>query len=441
MNVESRETKAPPVHEGPGNGAGSYKVDGGAQTTSTEGRKRPAWLRPALIGGGAIVVLLALIFGVRWLVYALAHQTTDDAQVGADTVVVTSKIAERVAGIFTDTNQPVHKGQLLIQLDDRDERTKVEQAQAALNAQNAQVRAAQENVALTQAQQGAQNTQNSGGIAAAQAQIANSEGQYANALQQLSVARAAVPGAKASLDQANADLARTQSLVGSGDAPRQQLDAARAVQANAAANYQQARDRVTAAQAQANAAKALITASQGQLQTAQGKLAESDTPYKVTTQAAQAQAQQAQAGSLAAQLQQAKDSLSYTQIHAPIDGYVGEKVVEIGQTVQPGTTLLNLVPNRTYVTANYKETQIGDMKPGQEVDIAVDAYKGTAFKGHVDAIGPASQNQFALVPAQNATGNFVKVTQRVPVRIVVDNPPADKPLRPGMSVETSVKVK
>jgi membrane fusion protein (multidrug efflux system) len=425
----------------PTNGTGTHGSENDGTSGEKEGRKRPAWLRPVLIVAGAVVLVLVLIFGVRWLIYAMAHQTTDDAQVDADTVAITSKISERVDAIFTDTNEPVHKGQLLIQLDDRDERTKVAQARAALNAQNAQVRAAQQNVDLTQAQQTAQNTQNSGGISAAQAQIANADSMYANALQQLSVARAAVPAARASLDQANADLARTQSLVNTGDVPRQQLDSARAAQANAAANYRQAQDKVTAAQAQVDAAKAMITAQQGQLQTAQGKLAESNTPYKVSTQEAQAQAQAAQAGSLEAQLRQALDQLSYTQIRSPIDGYVGEKTANVGQTVAPGTTLLNLVPNAVYINANYKETQIGDMKPGQEVDINVDAYKGTTFKGHVEAIGPASQNQFALVPAQNATGNFVKVTQRVPVRIVVDNPPADKPLRPGMSVETSVKVK
>ncbi len=226
-----------------------------------------------------------------------------------------------------------------------------------------------------------------------------------------------------------------------GDLPKAQLDAARAAQANAQSNYLQALDKVNVAQAEVKAAQATIEAEQGALRTAEGKLAESNTQYKVAAEQAQATAQAAQSGTLAAQLRQAEDQLSYTKIYSPIDGYVGEKAVEIGQTVQPGSTLLNLVPKRVYITANYKETQIGNMKPGQEVDISVDAYKGTKFTGHVEAIGPASQNEFALIPAQNATGNFVKVTQRVPVRIVVDNPPPDKPLRPGMSVETSVKVK
>jgi len=134
--------------------------------------------------------------------------------------------------------------------------------------------------------------------------------------------------------------------------------------------------------------------------------------------------------------------LSETRIVSPVDGFVGEKNVQIGQTVGAGTPLMTIIPSKDiFITANFKETQIGVMHPGQPVDIKVDAYKGTDFHGHVISINPASQNTYALVPSQNASGNFIKVTQRIPVKIAIDNPPADKPLRPGMSVETSVKVK
>jgi membrane fusion protein (multidrug efflux system) len=168
-------------------------------------------------------------------------------------------------------------------------------------------------------------------------------------------------------------------------------------------------------------------------------LGEADSPYRVAATQAQAQAQFAQTGSLQAQVKAAQDRLSYTVIRSPIDGVVGEKNVEVAAAVAPGQSLMTLVPDRgTYITANYKETQLGNVKVGQSVDIKVDAYKGVAFHGHVSAIAPASQNTFSLVPAQNATGNFVKVTQRIPVRIVVDDPPADRPLRVGMSVETSI---
>jgi membrane fusion protein (multidrug efflux system) len=145
---------------------------------------------------------------------------------------------------------------------------------------------------------------------------------------------------------------------------------------------------------------------------------------------------------LRAQLKTAQDRLGYTQVRSPIDGIVGEKDVEIGTSVSAGQALMSIVPIRgTYITANYKETQLRDVRVGEPVDISVDAYKGIAFHGRVSAIAPASQNTFSLVPASNATGNFVKVTQRIPVRIIVENPPPDRPLRVGMSVETSIKVK
>jgi len=176
------------------------------------------------------------------------------------------------------------------------------------------------------------------------------------------------------------------------------------------------------------------------LTTAQGKLAESDAPSRVPASRAQARAAEANASTAAAQAETARDQLNYTVIRSPIDGYVGAKNIEVGATVAPGQSLLEIVPaSGIYITANYKETQLGDIKTGADVDIDVDAYKGTKFHGRVESIGPASQNTFSLIPAQNATGNFVKVTQRLPIRVSIVDPPADKPLRVGMSVETSVR--
>ena len=193
--------------------------------------------------------------------------------------------------------------------------------------------------------------------------------------------------------------------------------------------------------ASATAADAGIGAQQGQLTTAQGKLSESDNPFRVPSSQAQADAALAQAGSLQAALKTAQDKLGYTVIRSPIDGIVGEKNVEVGTSVAPGQSLMDLVPSQgEYITANYKETQLGSVRVGQPVDIKVDTYHGITFHGHVAAIAPASQNTFSLVPAQNATGNFVKVTQRIPVRIYVDSDEISRnhPLRVGMSVETSI---
>jgi membrane fusion protein (multidrug efflux system) len=435
--------------------------------TTTAKRRRPPLL---VLIVAAIVIVAGLIWGVRYLAYASSHQTTDDARIDADTVTVTSKIQERVKQILVDTDQPVRKGQVIIRLDDTDERAALAQARAGLDAQRANARAAQESVSLTRAQVAAQATQGAGGITAARSSIQSASAQATSAQQQADAARAAigqaeaqvrvaqsqVPSARAGLARANADLARYTALVRTGDIASQQLDAQRAAQAQAQAQYQSAIDNVAAAQtgvvqaqarytsaiAAANAASAGIGAQQGQLETAQGRSAENANPFRVSTTQAQADAAFAQTGSLQAQVKAAQDRVDYTVIRSPIDGIVGAKNIAIGAAVAPGQSLMTLVPSTgLYITANYKETQLGDVKVGQPVDIKVDAYKGVDFHGHVAAIAPASQNTFSLVPAQNATGNFVKVTQRLPVRIIVDNPPADKPLRVGMSVTPSIKIK
>jgi membrane fusion protein, multidrug efflux system len=465
--VETRTEAPPQVRPSAGDNRGSATPPGDGAAAPTTPKKRPP---VAAVVAGAIVVIAILIFGIRYLAYATTHQTTDDARVDADTVTVTSKIQERVAQLLVDTNQPVRRGQVIIRLDDTDERAALRQAVAARDAQRAQARAAQENVSLTRAQVAAQATQGTGGIVAARNSVQNASAQYKSAQQQADAAKAAiaqaqaqlrvtqeqVPAAREALNRANADLARYSALVKTGDVASQTLDAQRATQAQAQSQYEssvdnvnaaqtavaQAEARYTAAVAATTAAAASIGAQEGQLTTAQGRLLETNNPFRVPNTQAQADAARAQADSLQAQVQAAQDKLGYTVIRSPIDGYVGEKDVEIGTAVAIGQSLMSLVPSQgTYITANYKETQLGNVKVGQPVDIHVDAYKGTTFHGHVEAIAPASQNTFSLVPAQNATGNFVKVTQRIPVRILVDDAPADKPLRVGMSVETSIKVK
>jgi membrane fusion protein (multidrug efflux system) len=384
-------------------------------------------MRPILLIGGVIVAILVIIWGVRWYSYAHVHQSTDDARVDASTVEVTSKISERVDQILVDTNQPVHKGQLLVVLDNADEQAKLAQAKANLQfaLQDQQALTTQGVGGVTQAQAGVQN-------AAAQVPVAQAGVQAAQA--QVQAAQAALPGAQQALAKARADYNRAQSLVASGDVPKSQLDAAKAEYAQAQSQYNAAVDSVNVAQANLNAAQqkigaaqAGVSAAQGGVQAAQGKLSQAQAPAQIAAQAAA--------------VQLAQQNFDNTKIYSPIDGYVGEKSVEVGQTVQPGLTLMTLIPNAVFITANYKETQVGSMHPGQPVDIHVDAYKGVTFHGKVLSINPASQNTYALVPAQNSTGNFVKVTQRIPVKISIDDADPNKyPMRPGMSVETSVKV-
>ena len=384
-------------------------------------------MRPVLMIVGIVVAIAVIIWGIRWYSYARVHQSTDDARVDASTVAVTSKITERVDSILVDTNQPVKKGQLLIVLDNADEKAKLAQAQANLQLalQNQQALTTQGAGGVAQAQAGVQN-------AAAEVPVAQAGVQAAQA--QLQAAQAALPGAQQALDKARADYQRAQSLVGSGDVPKSQLDAAKAEYAQAQSQFNAAQDNVNvaranvvAAQQKVGAAQAGVGAAQGNAQAAQGKLSQAQAPAQIAAQEAA--------------VQLAQQNLANTKIYSPIDGYVGEKSVEIGQTVNAGLTMLTLIPNQVFVTANYKETQVGNMHPGQPVDIKVDAYKGITFHGKVLSINPASQNTYALVPAQNSTGNFVKVTQRIPVKISIDDADPNKyPMRPGMSVETSVLV-
>ncbi len=431
-------------------------------------RKRPP--RALILTLVAVVVAIGAFFGVRYLLYASSHESTDDAKIDADQVTVTSKISERVAQIAVDTNQSVQRGQLLIQLDNTDEKQRVAAAAATVAALRAQARAAQANVALIRDQQSAQVAQNRGSVAQAQAgiasaaetvrsargQIAAAQAAVAAAAAQLQAAQDGVPAAREALRKAQADLGRTQSLAVSGDVARSQLDAARATAAGAQANERQAQAAVATAQANLVAARqkliaqqaatgssqAQVDVQQGSLTTAEGKLAESATPNRIVTQQATADAAQAQVVQAQSQLRTAQDQLANTKIFAPIAGYVGAKNVEVGQTLSPGQSILVIVPSgHVYVTANYKETQLGKMRVGQPAQITVDAYKGVTFAGRLEAIAPASQNTFSIIPAQNATGNFVKVTQRVPVRIAFDHLDPAYPLRPGMSVETAVKVK
>ncbi|HLI95276.1 MAG TPA: HlyD family secretion protein [Candidatus Baltobacteraceae bacterium] len=385
-------------------------------------------MRPIFIGIGVIVAILAIIWGVRYFEYAHVHQTTDDARVDANTVAVTNKITERVDQILVDTDQPVKKGQLLVVLDSATERAAVAQAQANLE------------LALENQQSGV--TQGAGGVTQAQANVQNAAAEVpvaqagvSAAQAQVQQAQAQLPGAAQAVANARANLQRTQALVRTGDVAKEQLDSAQAQFAQAESQYRAAQDAVNVAQAnlgaaqqKVSAAQASVGAAQGGVQAAQGKLSQAQEPAQIAAQRAA--------------LQIAQQNLANTRIYAAMDGVIGEKSVEVGQTVSSGTTMLTLIPDQVFITANFKETQVGSMHAGQPVDIHVDAYKGVTFKGSVDSINPASQNTYALVPAQNSTGNFVKVTQRIPVKIVFerDTDFNKYPMRPGMSVEASVLV-
>jgi membrane fusion protein, multidrug efflux system len=333
-----------------------------------------------IIGIVAVAVVIALTWGIRTLIYSRAHETTDNAQVDGHIVPVLAKVGGYVTAVLVQDNDSVSKGESLVRIDDAEYRVKVAQAEADLAA----------------AQSSAGGRQFTG---QSQAAVATASGQR-------SALDAQIQAALANQQKANADLARMRDLVSKQIVSAQQLDAAQAAAASAAAD-------VEALQRQAAAAGGNVQNAQAGVRLAQAKL-----------QAAQAS------------LDNAKLQLSYTNVTAPETGTISKKQVEVGQLVQAGQTLMSIVADTgTWVTANFKETQLNKMHVGQPVAFDVDAYPGCEAEGKVQSLSAATGARFALLPPDNATGNFTKVVQRLPVRIAITKGcgPA-RPLRPGMSV-------
>ena len=307
-------------------------------------RQRPG-RRIFVIAGVAIIVVLLLIFGIPWAVYAFSHEGTDDARVDADMVAVTSRIPEKIQHIFVDTNQPVRRGQMLVLLDNKDEIARLKAAQAQYD-----LALANQRTTAQQGRGGVQTAQSDVTAQVAQEPVAQAGVEQAQA--QLMVADAQLPAAQQAYQKAAADYSRAQSLVSTGDVASQQLDAARAQAAQAAAQYRGAHDQIAAAQAtlaaaqqKVGAAAAVASAAQGGVTTAQGKLAQASDPSQV--EAAKAQ------------LDLAKQNLGYTHIISPIDGFVGEKTVEVGQTINAGMTLMTLIPHKIYITVELQRDADG----------------------------------------------------------------------------------
>jgi membrane fusion protein (multidrug efflux system) len=434
-------------------------------------RKRPVYKRPAFLIGAIIVLLVVALFGIRYWLYARSHETTDDAFVDGHIIQVSPKASGYVAKLYVTDNQQVNAGELLAELDARDYEAKVAQAKAALDAGLAQQHQAQTQVTLTRAntrsnvqQAAASVRQARSGVGGAQANAAAERSRISQAAAGVSSARANVDQSRAQLaaalaeaERTNADVRRYQELYSKDEISRQQLDAAVAAAYTADAQVAAARQKVVASEAQVNEARAVesaqahtatraqtqITGAQAQVSEAQGRLAQANTaPQQVAVSEAQAQSAGANLESLKAALDAAELELSYTKIYAPEAGRVTRKAVEVGALVQVGQPLMAVVPGEVWVTANFKESQIGKIRPGQSAEVTIDAYSDKTFKGHVDSIQAGTGARFSLLPAENATGNYVKVVQRIPVKIVFDEPPDPQHLlAPGMSVVPQVKVR
>ena len=435
-------------------------------------RRRPLYRRPAFLIGAAAVLLLALFFGVRYWAYARSHESTDDAFVDGHIIQVSPKVSGYVLKVYVSDNQNVNAGDLIAELDSRDLQAKVDQAKAALSGGMAQHTQAQTQVNLTrvttragirQAAAGVQQARS--GVAGARAGVSSERSKTTQASAGINTAeanmqqaRAQLSAAQAEATRANADVQRYQALYDKDEVSRQRLDQAIAAARTANAQVEAATERVAAAEAQVSASGAATSAQEANAQRAEtqvgaaraqvnealGRLQQANTAPQ---QIAVSQAQAASAGANLEQLQAAVDEaelqLSYAKIYAPEAGRVTRKAVEVGVLVQIGQPLLAVVPGDVWVTANFKESQVGNIRPGESVEVTVDAYPGKVFKAHVDSIQAGTGSRFSLIPPENATGSYVKVVQRVPVKIVFEPNQVDSQhlLAPGMSAVPEVKIK
>jgi len=377
----------------------------------------------------ALVVLVLVAAGLWWR--STYSEDTDDAQINGHLIQISSRIAGQVVHVDVDENQYVKAGDPICELDPRDYQVAVEQAQAALASAQANAAAAQVNVPITTINTGSNLT-------AAGADLSGSRASVSQAQQQLQAAQARVAQADANNIKAQSDLARYKPLVEKDVISKQQFDAAvaaadaaKAALADAKASQQAAADGVRVARERESQAEAQLKYAQ-------------TGPQQVAAQNARAKQAEAQVQQAQAQLDQAKLNLSYAKIVAPASGIITRKSVEINQNVSVGQNLMTLVSlEDLWVTANFKETQLRHMAAGQAVEIHVDA-TGKDYKGKVTQIGGATGSVLSLFPPENATGNYVKVVQRVPVRIDftdLKDEDANHLLRPGLSVEPKVTVK
>jgi len=341
-------------------------------------KKKKSKIVPIILG---IILLVGAVYGVREYIYRSKHEDTNDAQIDADISPVVARVGGYVDSILFEENQHVNAGQFLVKLDDRDYAIRLEQALAAQ-------RGASANINVSQAQ-----------ITATAANI--------------STARANVEAARVRVWQANQDYKRYANLIQDGSITQQQFDQVRA---------------------QRDAAQAAYQAAQGQFHAAQQQVGTTRSQLAATTTGVD----QRQADVDFAKLQ-----LSYTTLKAPVSGIVSKKNIQKGQLVQPGQSLFAIVnDNSLYITANFKETQLEHLQAGLPVEVHVDAFPDAQVAGEIYNFSPATGAKFSLLPPDNASGNFVKVVQRVPVKIKIKtSPELMQKLRPGMSVEVSVRTK
>jgi len=396
----------------------------------------PKIRRGLLIGA---IVFVSAVLGL--FLYFHNRESTDDAQVDGHITPVAAKIYGRVAKVLIDDNQAVKAGQTLIQIDPADYQAAVDQAKAALALAESEARSAGVDVPRTSETVASGTSSAEAQLSGAQADFMRAQAAYEQAqTADLAWAQANVDRSRANAQLAKADLERYTPLMEKGEISKQQYDAAKANADATSSALVADEQRLAQAKRNIDITRAQLEAAKARVEQAKAGVSSAHADQKrVAMRSADAQAKLASADRARAQLAAAELNLSYCSVVAPVDGVATHKIVEPGQVVQQGQGLLVVVPlQNVWVTANFKETQLRYMKPGQKAYVKVDTY-GKTFSGHVDSIAGATGAVLSLLPPENATGNYVKVVQRIPVKIVLDPIPQNVAvLRPGMNVEATV---
>jgi membrane fusion protein (multidrug efflux system) len=432
----SNNTRSETVHPDEGDVTTTLEHEIGVpkpEAATSENRHLPATARNRKKLLISIGIVLVVVVGGYFLREAFLYEDTDDAQVDGHVMPLSARIRGQVLRVNFVEGQLVHANDVLVIIDQEDFQVAVDQAKAALDDAKASASSSHWNVPIT-------TVTVRSNLDSAETAVVNAEAALKAAEHNYESAKAALVEAEANAVKSDADLERYKQLVAKEDISRQQYDQA---VATATAN----RAAVTSAQATVQAAEQGVRQSEGKLVQAKADLRTAQTaPQQVSLTVARADAADAQVQQRQAELAQAQLNFSYTVIRSPVTGIIGKKIVEVGQNVSIGQEMLEVVPlDDIWVTANFKETQLAHMRPGQPVEVHVDAY-GRTWSGHVTNMGGGTGSVFSLLPPENATGNYVKVVQRVPVRIDFDRIEggdfnAEGLLKPGLSVEPDVRVR
>ena len=394
VSLESSVMNMEQAQKEPGEAPALSRPDGVSEEGAAAGDKRSFSRRRPVVVVGTLVLFGLLFLGLGYLAESLTHESSDDAFLDADVVSISPRVPGQVTKVSVKSNQAVKAGDLLVEIDPRDLAVQLDQKRAT-------VESARANVALSKAV-----------VELSRTQVASAE---ATAKQSAAEAEAS----QATAEKAKADLKRAEELIRNHTISAQEFDAAKAAASATGASLSAAREKAASKRAEVVQAQAQVEAAQKGFERGE------------------AQARQAEWDVQAAEL-----NLSYARVTAPADGYVTKKAVENGDYIQVGQKLMALVPSDLYVTANFKESQVEHIRPGQPVRITVDSVEDRVFAGHVDSVMAGSGARFSLLPPENAVGNYIKVVQRIPVKILFDEPVvAGHVLGPGMSVVPSVHVK